>query len=246
MRRVDLSQQFLRDLRVAFGLAVAWWLTAVTPAWAEWSYVEEFTDPVQSFETSAASTVNDAGYALHLYRNPVGRVYLLISLPDDAPDLALTGEVAVLMPEGFDPKTIDARSERGRVVEYGISDGRQLRDRLWHGEGSRPDFGTFHDLLQAPSVKATLTQADGSTVDQVWSMDGAGLPMAQALGVKIDGVAAGEEWDTAAAQALLAAMTVCQFPKLDVVCVQKVTACSPKISEDRDIDGFEACVEQDG
>ncbi|MEL6618317.1 MAG: hypothetical protein AAFP16_05530 [Pseudomonadota bacterium] len=221
-------------------------LATATPACAEWTYLEDFSDPFQAFHTRAAQTVNDAGYVLHLYRNPVGRVYALISLPDDAPALIETGPVAVLTPEGFDPKPIEARSERGRVVEYAFSDGRRLRDRLWHGEGPRPEFGTFHDLLEAPSVTATLTHADSSTTDQHWSMDGAGLSIAQALGIQIDGVAAGEEWDAAAAQALLAAMTVCQFPKLDVLCVQKVTTCSARISEDRDIEGFEVCVAEDG
>lgn len=218
------------------------WLGLAGAALADWQLADPFTDPIQDFETRAVTSTNDDGHSLHLYRNPVGRVYLLVTLAPDAPDLAGTGPVAVLMPEGFDPKTIEARTEQGRLIEYATSTGRQLRDRIWHGEGQSPAFGTFHDLIEAPSVNLRLTHADGSESTTRWSMKGASLPIAQALGITIDGVAAGAEWDDAAAQALLAAMTVCQFPKLDVMCVQKVTACSGKISEDRDIEGFEACV----
>ena len=184
----------------------------------------------------------DDGTLLHLYRNPIGRVYALFTLPEDGPAFAAEGAVATLTPEGFDPKSIEARAERGRVVEYAATEGRALRDRLWHGEGTAPAFGTLHDIIEAPSLSATFTLSDGSTHTAIWSMDGAGTPMAHALGITIEGAAAGQEWEDAAAQALLAAMTTCQFPRLDVACVQKVTACSDRISDARDIDGFDACV----
>lgn len=222
-----------------------WLIAAGGPAWADWTFVEGWNEPVQDFETRAATTTNDAGFALHLYRNPVGRVYALISLPDGTPDLVTSGPVATLTPKGFAAKQIEAQGERGRIVEYAISTGRALRDRLWHGEGDAPAFGTFHDMLEADSLSATLTLQDGQTVQTEWSMDGAGTPIARALGINIAGIPAGAEWDDAAAQALLAAMTACQFPKLDVTCLQKVTACSPQISEERDIDAFEACVAAD-
>jgi len=210
-------------------------------AHAEWTFVEAFTDPVDGFDTKAATITAGTGDTLHLYRNPIGRVYALFSLPDGS-TLANDGIVATLTPEGFETKQIEARGERGRVVEYAVSDGSILRDRLWHGEGRAPAFGTFHDLLDAPTVTATFTLADGTTRTATWDMTGAGTPIAQALGITIEGVAAGAEWEDAAAQSLLAAMTACQFPQLDVACVQKVTACSAKISDDRDIDGFEVCV----
>lgn len=226
-------------MRALWGLAL---LVLASPAYAEWQFVQTWTDPLQDFETRAATTTNDAGFALHLYRNPIGRIYALITLPDGAPDLAREGIVATLTPEGFDPKQIETQSEQGRIVEYAISTGRMLRDRLWHGQGKAPAFGTFHDLLEAPNLSATLTISSGDTIETQWNMDGAATPIAQALGVSMDGVAAGSEWEDAASQALLAAMTACQFPNLDVVCIQKVSTCSAKISEQRDIDGFEACV----
>ena len=223
--------------------AVAAALCAVgTTAQAEWRTVDTFTDPFNGFDARAAVTEAADGTALHLYRNPIGRVYALFTLPDGDATFASEGPVATLTPEGFDPKTIEARPERGRVVEYAATDGRILRDRLWHGEGTAPAFGTLHDLIEAPSLSATFTLSDGSLHTATWSMDGSGTPIAHALGITIEGAAAGQEWEDAAAQALLAAMTTCQFPKLDVTCVQKVTACSDRISQDRDIDGFDACI----
>lgn len=225
------------------------WLALIAmagPAWADWAFVERWSDPIQGFDTRAATSTNDDGFALHLYRNPVGRVYALITLPDGTPDLVRQGPVATLTPDGFDPKQIEAQGERGRVVEYATSTGRRVRDRLWHGEGQAPAFGTFHDLLEAPGLSVTLVLGSGETVETRWSMDGAATPIAQALGISIDGVPAGAEWEDAAAQALLAAMTACQFPKLDVICVQKVSTCSARISEDRDIDAFEGCVAKGG
>ncbi|WP_299044260.1 hypothetical protein [uncultured Tateyamaria sp.] len=215
-----------------------------TTAKADWHFVEDWTDPVNGFEAKAAVSTADDGTALHLYRNPIGRVYALITLPDGTPDIVREGMVASLAPEGFDPKQIEARTEQGRVIEFATSTGRALRDRLWHGEGSAPAFGTLHDIVEAPSLTATLSLVDGTQHSATWSMDGAGAPIAQAIGITIEGAAAGDAWDDAAAQALLAAMTICQFPKLDVTCVQKVTACSDKISVDRDIDGFDACIAQ--
>ena len=216
-----------------------------TTAQADWRFVEEWTDPINGFEAKAAVTSAPDGTTLHLYRNPIGRVYALVTLPDGTPDIAREGQVATLTPEGFATKEIEARAEQGRVVEFATSTGRALRDRLWHGEGAAPAFGTLHDIVEAPNLTATLTLVDGTTHQAEWSMQGAGTPIAQAIGITIEGAAAGDEWDDAAAQALLAAMTVCQFPKLDVACVQKVTTCSNKISVDRDIDGFERCIASD-
>ncbi|MEP1201470.1 hypothetical protein [Tateyamaria sp.] len=209
---------------------------------ADWQYIEKYSDPIQGFDTRAASTTNADGYGLHLYRNPIGRVYALITLPDSSPDLVRTGPVATVTPIGFEPKEVEAQSERGRVVEYAISTGRALRDRLWHGEGQAPAFGTFHDLLEAPSLAVSLMFDNGGTDQTEWSMEGAETAIAKALGISMNGVPAGSEWEDEAAQALLAAMTACQFPKLDVECVQKVSTCSTKISEDRDIVGFDSCV----
>ena len=212
------------------------------PAPADWLYIEKYSDPIQGFDTRAASITNADGYQLHLYRNPIGRVYALITLPDSRPDLVLTGPVATFTPAGFDSEQIEAQSEHGRVVEYAISTGRALRDRLWHGEGQAPAFGTFHDLLEAPSLAVSLMFENGGTDQTEWSMEGAETPIAKALGISMNGVPAGSEWEDEAAQALLAAMTACQFPKLDVACVQKVSTCSAKISDDRDIDSFDICV----
>lgn len=220
-------------------------LASGTPAWAEWRFLENWTDPIQNFDTRAATITNDDGYQLHLYRNPVGRVYALITLPEGTPDLVRTGAVATLTPEGFAAKDVKAQDERGRVVEYAISTGRALRDRLWHGEGQAPAFGTLRDLLDAPSLTATLTLDTGDTATTTWPMEGAAKPVAQALGIPMGGIPAGEAWEEAASQAMLAAMTACQFPGLDVICVQKVSTCSARISDDRDIDAFEACVAQD-
>ena len=229
-------------MRAFWGLAL---LVLASPANAEWQFIQSWTDPLQEFETRAATTTNDAGYVLHLYRNPIGRIYALITLPDGTADLVRDGQVATLTPEGFDPKQIEAQGERGRIVEYAISTGRMLRDRLWHGQGETPAFGTFHDLLEAPSLSASLSLTTGDTVETQWRMEGAATPIAQALGISIDGVAAGSEWEDTASQALLAAMTACQFPKLDVLCMQKVSTCSTQISEERDIEAFDACVAED-
>jgi hypothetical protein len=216
------------------------------PALADWAFVPEWTDPIDGFETRAATVTNAEGHTLHLYRNPIGRVYALFTLPSDAPDLVSEGVVATLTPDGFEPKQVEARGERGRVVEYAVSTGRALRDRLWHGEGQAPAFGTFHDLLEAPGLTVTFTLSDGGQIETGWSMDTAAKPIAQALGISIRDVPAGAEWEDAAAQALLAAMTACQYPKLDVLCVQKVSVCSARISDDRDIEGFEGCLAKDG
>jgi len=228
-------------MRPAPFAALLFWALA-GPALAEWTYVPVWTDPVDGFDTRAATTTNADGATLHLYRNPIGRVYALFTLPDSTGDMITTGPVMTLTPDGFDTKTIEARAERGRVVEYAISTGRAVRNRLWHGEGQAPAFGTFHDMLEAPHVSATFTLTNDTTFQTTWSTDGAATPIAQAIGVSMDGIPAGAEWEETAAQALLAAMTTCQFPKLDVMCVQHVTTCSTHISEDRDIPGFDACI----
>ena len=114
------------------------------------------------------------------------------------------------------------------------------------GEGQAPAFGTLRDLLDAPGLTATLTLDTGDTATTTWPMEGAAKPVAQALGIPMGGIPAGEAWEEAASQAMLAAMTACQFPGLDVICVQKVSACSTKISEARDIDAFDICVADGG
>lgn len=212
---------------------------------AEWQYLDAWQDEIGGFETKAATTRNGDGYQLHIFRNPAGRVYALVTLPEGVADIPINGVVAKLTPENFEGKSIEARAENGRVVEYAISTRRTLRDRLWHGDGVAPAFGTLRDMLDAKSVTMEFYLTDGTTSRTSWQMAGAELPIAQALGINIDGVPAGQEWDDAAAQSLLSAMTACQFPKLDVACVQKVTTCSSAISEDRDIPAFEICVAQD-
>lgn len=225
--------------------AAALWLALCNPALADWTYIENWTEPLDGYETRAASAVNADGFTLHLYRNPIGRVFALYTLPDGVGDLPDSGSMAALTPEGFKTKEIEARPEPGRVVEYARSTGRALRDRLWHGEGQVP-VGTLKNILDAPAIHLSMTLASGEEVKTAWSMEGSGLSIAQALGLSIDGIAAGAEWEDAASQAMLAAMTACQFPSLDMACVQRVTACSDQISEARDIDGFEACVAEGG
>lgn len=220
------------------------WLMLSSPVWAEWQFLEDWQDPIDGFTTDAAQTINADGYAMYLYRNPRGRVMALYTLPDDEADLPVDGPVAIATPEGFPSKTIEARTEQGRFFEYARSTGRVVRDRLWHGEGQVP-VGTLADILAAPSVSLSLKLTDETTADTTWSMDDAGLSIARALGITLEGVPAGAAWEDAAAQSMLAAMTACQFPTLDMQCVQQVTACSPKISQERDIEGFELCVVQD-
>ena len=70
----------------------------------------------------------------------------------------------------------------------------------------------------------------------------AGLPIAQALGIKIEGVASGPDWENTASRTLIAAMTACQFPKLNLRCVKHVTDCSIMISKNRDLKSFEVCI----
>lgn len=217
-------------------------LLLAQPAVADWTFVETWTDPIDGFETKVAQKVNTAGFGLYLYRNPRGRVMALYALPDGTGDLPEEGPVAVVTPEGFAPKEIVARREQGRIVEYARSTGRAVRDRLWHGEGQAP-VGTLADILAAPSVAMSVTLTSGDSVDTKWSMDGANLPIAQALGLNIEGVPAGAAWEDAASQAMLAAMSACQFPRLDIACVQRVTECGPEISTSRDIEAFELCVQ---
>ncbi|MEL6563466.1 MAG: hypothetical protein AAFQ59_03400 [Pseudomonadota bacterium] len=240
-RRKLMLRARLRGLRPRASGAL--WLTLLIagPASAEWTFVDTWSDPIDGYETKVARHVNADGFGLHLYRSPVGRVMALYTLPEDAGAFPVEGPVAVVTPDGFKPKEIVAQTEQGRIVEYARSTGRALRDRLWHGEGQVP-VGTLADILDAPAIGLTVTLATGETVDTRWPMQGAKLPIAQALGLNIEGIPAGAAWEDAASQAMLAAMTACQFPKLDMACVQQVTACSPQISDARDIDGFEACL----
>lgn len=214
------------------------------PAIAEWQYLENWTDPITELELRAATTTSDSGVMLHLYRYPTGRVYAQFTLPEGTADLIKTGIAAEITPEGYDTREIELREEPGRFVEYGFSTGRLLRARLWHGQGDTPTVGTLFNLINAESLIATFRLANDSTLEAVWSLEGAGLPIAQALGIKIEGIASGPDWEQTASRALMAAMTACQFPKLDVTCVQRVSTCSSRISEDRDIEGFEACISQ--
>ena len=212
------------------------------PAMADWKFVELWSDPLDGSQTRAATSTSDTGVTLHLYRNSGGRVYALFTLPPESGNFTNEGIVARITPQGFDSKDIEVRNTQSRIIEYGRISGSMLRDRLWHGQGEAPAFGTLHDLLEAPALTGAFQLADKTTFDAKWNMQDARLPIAQALSIKIGGVASGAEWEDAASQSLLAAMTACQFPKLDVFCVQKVTACSMNISENRSINAFETCV----
>ena len=226
----------MRCLTAASAALLIWAQAAA----ADWVFQEDWTDPLDGFQTDVARMEAD-GFALHLYRNPAGRVMALFTWPDTVGAVLSSGEVAVLTPEGFRPKTIEVRAEQGRIVEYARLEGQALRDRLWHGEGTVP-VGTLADILAAPSVSLKLLRDSAGPVTATWSMAGAELPVARALGLTFEGVPAGAAWEDRAGAAMLAAMSACQFPKLDMECVAQVTACAPQISEDRDIDGFEACV----
>ena len=212
------------------------------PVAAEWAFVEGWKEPLDGYQTNAAVRKSADGVTWYLYRNPVGRVMALYALPEG--DVAGDGVVARLTPQGFDTKDIEARAVPGRVVEYARSAGPMLRDRLWHGEGQVP-VGTLADILAAPSVTLEVTLTSGEVLSTTWDMQGAGLPLARALGLNLEGVPAGAAWEDTAAQSMLAAMTACQFPQLDMACVQRVTACSDRISEARDIEAFEGCVTRD-
>ncbi|MCH9747908.1 MAG: hypothetical protein K0U57_07785 [Alphaproteobacteria bacterium] len=217
------------------------WLCA-TPAWANWEYYEFWLDPINKIKLQTAETTSDTGIKLNLYRNPNGRVYILFTLPENTPDFAETGVVAQILPEGFTTKEIELREEPGRFVEYGFSTGRALRARLWHGQEEAPTSGTLLNLINAASVTGLFRLADGTEIRAIWSLEEAGLPIAQALGIKIEGVASGPDWENTASRTLIAAMTACQFPKLNLRCVKHVTDCSIMISKNRDLKSFEVCI----
>lgn len=215
------------------------------PALAEWEFLDVWVDPVNDLELRTAVTTSPSGVTLNLYRNPTGRVYVLFTLPDGTPDFASDGVVAEITPEGFETREIEVREEPGRFVEYGFTNGRVLRARLWHGQGEAPTVGTLFNLINAETMSGTFRLEDDSTLEAEWSLQDAGLPIAQALGIKVKGIESGPDWENVASRSLLAAMTACQFPKPDMLCIQKVTECSSKISEDRNIEAFEVCINQD-
>ena len=217
------------------------WLCA-TPAFANWEYYEFWLDPINKIKLQTAETTSDTGIKLNLYRNPNGRVYILFTLPENTPDFAETGVVAQILPEGFTTKEIELREEPGRFVEYGFSTGRALRARLWHWQEEAPTSGTLLNLINAASVTGLFRLADGTEIRAIWSLEEAGLPIAQALGIKIEGVASGPDWENTASRTLIAAMTACQFPKLNLRCVKHVTDCSIMISKNRDLKSFEVCI----
>lgn len=225
----------------SFVLGLVFGLCLAPAALADWIFDEGWREPLDGYDTPVALVRNAEGFVLHLYRSPSGRVMALYSWPEALGALAPEGPVAVLAPEGFDAKQIEARTEQGRFVEYARVGPGLLRDRLWHGQGDVP-VGTLADILAAPAVTLRLTLNTAETVETRWSMAGAGLPVARALGLTLSGIAAGPDWEQQASQAMLAAMTACQYPKLDVTCVQKVTVCAGEISDNRDITAFEGCI----
>lgn len=210
------------------------------PAFA-WEVMEDWRDPIGGRTYTAAGATNDAGMSIVIFRDMDEKVRAVYSIPESSFDrLPKEGRVLAIRPGQLSVVEIEAEIVDNGITEKARSDGRHVRDLLWHGSDPSPTRGTLRDILDSDTLFARFYTDTGGQVDTSWSLKDAPAAIANALDIEVAASPEDIAWSTMQADLLLSSTRRCER---DVACMREMTKCMRMLESMADVDRFKRCVE---
>lgn len=214
-------------------------LITASPAVA-WEVQQKWTDPLSGRDYLVATETNAEGYSVRIFRDTDSKVRAVYSIPASSFDRVLKdGRVLAIRPGQNAVEEIEAAMVKDPIIEKAQSNGVDVRDLLWHGEGASPTNGTLRKILDSTTLYARFYTDTGTHLDTQWSLTGSPEAIALVLGIEIAVDPELQTWDKLQTELSISAVNQCDN---DPGCVEKVLSCLDIISNGRDVEAFKACV----
>jgi hypothetical protein len=222
-------------------LAALFIATSSIPVFA-WEVLEGWRDPIGGRTYTAASTTNDEGMSITIFRDVDERVLAVYSIPVSSFDrLPIEGRVLSIRPGNLDVVDITAAFEDVGPVRRARSDGRNIRNSMWHGQDPSPTFGTLRNILDSDILYARFHTDSGGMIETTWSLDGAPQVISTAIGINATAAPEAVEWSTLQAELLISSTRRCDQ---NVSCMRQMTDCMGLLRSMADVETFNRCVER--
>lgn len=205
---------------------------------AAWEVIRDWRDPIGQRTHVAAGTTNSDGFSIYVFRDNDKKVYAVYSISRSSFEkLPIEGRVLMLRPG--DNKVSEIKAEI--LGDDAKSDGKAVRDVLWHGEEPSPTFGTLRDILDSNVLYARFYTDTGKELDTEWSLLGARDAISAAIGIVAEVDPRVQARAKAAADILGGGVLRCG---IDFHCTDMVLRCSREFERHDDVERFRQCVER--
>lgn len=214
----------------------------ISSAGFAWETIEDWLDPIGGHRYTAATTTNEDGFSLFIFRELDGKVRAVYSLPANTFDrMPYEGRVLAIRPDDFSASVLDASIVDSGVVEKARSNGQSVKDVLWHGEEPSPTRGTLRNILDSKVLFARFYTDMGSPLDTSWSLEGGPEAISRAANFEINADPDAVSWSNTQAELLIAATQRCGS---NGECLKKTAACMQHITKNRDVEHYNSCLEE--
>lgn len=205
-----------------------------------WDVVEGWNDPINGRNYTVAAETNAGGFSIHIFRDTDKKVYVVYSIPTSSFDRMPTeGRVLAIRPDNNDVREVKATIVAGAFGDFTQSNGIDVRDKLWHGEGESPTKGTLRDILDSETLHARFYTDTGSFIETEWSLTGAPEAISSAIGISVAADPAAQAWDKQQTELLINATNRCGA---DGTCLGRILPCFDLLTDVTKVEVFNACV----
>ena len=207
-------------------------LTVSTAARAEWT-VEEIRDEKTAEKVLAATSTNDDGYRIDIFRNRDNAVRWQLSLPSSSFDrIADSGLLALFRVDDGKSSEIEISSNRLSQlnIEQPASNGQMIRDRLWHGESASPTRGNLRNVLDGKTLSVRFNLTHGDYADTSFDLAGAAPIIAKAINISVAVDPEVQAKEQSRDNAIMLATNVCMASSTLKPCLRVLAYCMSDLS----------------
>ena len=212
-------------------------LFAVGPVFSQgaWRLTTE-TDAMTDRVKLSATSVNDQGHELSIYRGPKDAAWVLFSLGRSSFDTFSPKQAPMFRVDKFQPHDLDGDrrlSERGHGLDLYRWEPRWINFSIWHGKELEGRSVKLKELMSGQSVVFRYYLGTGGYKETAFSLEGAAPVIAEALGISLKTELAIEAAAEAYKTELLAASKRCQQDMRTFrTCFERLKACEKNAQRD--------------
>jgi len=219
---------------------------ATAPAFAQgvWRLKAE-TDAMTDKVKRTATTTNDQGHELSIYRGPNDAAWVLFSLGKSSFDTLSPKQAPVFRVDKLQPHDIDSDrrlSAGGLGLDLYRWEPRWINFSIWHGKEAEGRSAKLKELMTGQGVVFRYYLSTGGYKETSFSLEGAEPVIAEALGISRIADPTQEAAADAYKTELLAASRRCREDiRTFRTCFERVTACEKKAQ--RDLKVLQECLQ---